>query len=114
MSCGSSQRLRGRFPHAGTTVLRSRSTSLLDLLSAEAQAALVDLIDRRIVERLEGVSLQPQKRWMTVSDAAEYLGTSEHAIYKRIERKQIPFHRPEGSRILINRDELDTALDRCT
>jgi excisionase family DNA binding protein len=70
----------------------------LNLLSAEAQSALVELIDRRIVEHLENLSHDSHRPWLTVAEAAEYLNTSASAIYKRIERKQIPFHRPEGHR----------------
>ena len=44
--------------------------------------------------------------WLTVAEAAEYLRTSRGAIYKRIRRGQLASHRPEGSPILIWRDDL--------
>jgi excisionase family DNA binding protein len=79
------------------------------LLSGEAQAAFLDLIDERIAERLARFEREAPRfsPWFTVDRAAEYLDTSPDAIRKRIERGQLPFHRPEGSPIMLHRDEID-------
>lgn len=86
---------------------------MLNLLSPSAQAALVALIDERVAEQLatitDSYAIRP---WLTVDEAAEYLRTTPAAIRKRISRKQLRAHRPEGSRIMLRRDDLDRALDR--
>ena len=85
---------------------------MLNLLSPSAQAALVALIDERVAEQLATASdSDPRRPWLTVDEAAEYLRTTPAAIRKRISRKQLRAHRPEGSRIMFRRDELDEALD---
>jgi excisionase family DNA binding protein len=82
---------------------------LLTLLSPQAHAALVELIDQRVAEKLtetEG-GHSASSPWLTVKDAAEFLRASEGAIRKRIQRGQLKAHRPEGSQILLRRDELE-------
>jgi excisionase family DNA binding protein len=85
---------------------------VLDLLSPTAKAALVRLIDERVAEHLANSSSTPTSPWLTIDEAAEYLRTTPGAIRKRISRRQIGAYRPEGSRILLRREDLD-ALDRC-
>lgn len=87
---------------------------MLTMLSEEAYAQLTRLIDERIAARVEQAARQasPVSPWLTVRDAAAYMGTSPGAVYKRIDRKQLRAHRPEGSRILLRRDEIDELLDR--
>jgi excisionase family DNA binding protein len=87
---------------------------LLRLLSAEAEAALVRLIDERVAQKLaENDGGQPAPTpFLTVKEAAVFLRTSQGAIRKRIERGQLKPHRPEGSPILLRRDELEQPLDR--
>jgi excisionase family DNA binding protein len=90
---------------------------MLELLSTSAQAALVRLIDERVAERVEDI-LGPAARktdaspWFTVTEAADYLRTTPGAIYKRIERGQLPSYRPEGSQTLLHRADLDGAGPR--
>jgi excisionase family DNA binding protein len=86
---------------------------MLDLLSPAAQAALIKLIDERVAQRLASEP-EPERvsPWLTVAEAATHLRTSPAAVYKRIKRGQLPSHRPEGSRILIKRDDLDGAGPR--
>jgi excisionase family DNA binding protein len=84
---------------------------VLNLLSTSAQEALVHLIDERVAAKLASLaSPAPTSPWLTVDEAAEYLRTTPGAIRKRISRKQVKAHRPEGSRILLRREDLD-ALD---
>lgn len=82
---------------------------MLELLSNDARNALVKLIDDRIAQSIEraSASAAPGSPWLTVAEAADYLRTSEAAVYKRIHRRQVPSYRPEGSRILLRRDDLD-------
>ena len=83
---------------------------MLNLFSPEAEAALVQLIDQRVVAQLEligGNDSTASSPYLTVAEAAEYRRTSPAAIYKSISRGQLRAHRPDGSRILLRRDELD-------
>jgi excisionase family DNA binding protein len=83
--------------------------ALLELLSPAAQADLFALIDARIAAAQKtplpsaGESLSPL---LTVKEAADYLRTTPGAIYKRLTRKQLKCYRPEGSPILLWRDDL--------
>lgn len=72
-----------------------------------AESWIRALIRDEISERLD---VRPESRespWATVDEAAEILRTTPAAIYKRIKRGQLKGHRPEGSRILLHRGELD-------
>ena len=81
--------------------------ALLTLLSPEAQAQLLSLIDERIAVRVGATSPQEtESPWLTVSEAAKYLRTSPGAVRKRIQRGQLKSYRPEGSRILLRRGDL--------
>jgi len=77
-------------------------------LDQAALDALIDQLEPRLVERLSE-RLKPTlgSPWLTVKEAADYLRTSEGAIYKRIKRGRLPSYRPEGSPILLHRDDLD-------
>jgi len=80
---------------------------MLGWLSAEAEAALISFIDERLDEKLATETQPtPPSPWLTVSEAAEFLRTSPGAIYKRIERRQLLSYRPEGSPILLRREDL--------
>jgi excisionase family DNA binding protein len=72
--------------------------------------ALIDQLEERLIERLaDRLTTTPNSPWLTVKEAADYLRTTEGAIRKRIRRKQLPSYRPEGSKILLRRDDLDRA-----
>lgn len=80
---------------------------MLDVLSAPARAALLHLIDERIAQHLGSVaSSNSDSPWLTVAEAAEYLRTSPAAIYKRIKRGQLSACRPDGSQILLRKEDL--------
>jgi excisionase family DNA binding protein len=83
--------------------------TVLKLLSPEAEAALVRLIDERVAHQLDTVGSNPANGspWMTVAEAAEYLRTTPGAIYKRIRRGHLRSYHPEGSGIRIWREDLD-------
>lgn len=81
---------------------------MLELLSDSARADLIELIGRCVAEHqpqsLHGGVTSP---WLTISEAAEYLRTTPGAIRKRISRKQLKAHRPEGSQWILHKDDLD-------
>ncbi len=85
---------------------------MLRLLSPEAEAELVKLIDERVATCIEVASTHTPSAspWLTVSEAAQYLRTTPGAIYKRIERGQLKSYRPEGSQTLLRRDDLDAPM----
>ena len=69
------------------------------------------LLDR--VEALEAAlaAAPEQREWLTIPAAAAYLGRSEDAIRKLIDRLGIDKHQElRGGRVTLNRDELDAAL----
>ena len=65
------------------------------------------------VEALEAaLAARPEQReWLTIPAAAKYLGRSEDAIRKLIDRLDVDKHQElPGGRITLSRDELDAAL----
>jgi excisionase family DNA binding protein len=64
-----------------------------------------DQVDRALNDR------DHERRWLSVADAADYLGMSEKAIRRRIDRGAIVYTR-QGTRILIDRRTLDEELSR--
>lgn len=75
-------------------------------------AALERLVDERVQAALAERD-NKAKRWMTASEAGDYLGCSERAIYERIRKERIP---PEavkrsGRSVLVDRKALDRALE---
>jgi excisionase family DNA binding protein len=86
------------------------TVALSATIEEAALDALIDQLEPRLLERLtEHLNTGPSSPWLTVKEAADYLRTTEGAIRKRIERKQLPSYRPEGSQILLHRDDLDRA-----
>jgi excisionase family DNA binding protein len=83
---------------------------MFDLLSPGAHAALIKLIDERVAQHsAPTTSPQPDSPWLTVAEAATYLRTTPGALYKRISRGQLAAHHPEGSQILLRREDLAPA-----
>lgn len=51
---------------------------------------------------------RPNSPWLTVREAAAYLGCSRHTLYRHTAAKAIPFRkRRDGQGLLFHRDELD-------
>ena len=48
-----------------------------------------------------------EKVFLTSKEAAEYLGLKMGGLYDLTKKKKIPFHKPNGKRLLFRRDELD-------
>lgn len=80
----------------------------LDVFSPELRAAIEQLVDERVDERLAAVEARRDadaSPWLYEAQAAaDYLGCSRERIYKRLH--EIPHHRT-GSRLMFLRDELD-------
>lgn len=58
----------------------------------------------------------PERGYLAVPEAAAYLGLTERALRRRVERSQVPFRRWQG-RLVFSVQDLDTflaALDGCT
>ena len=80
----------------------------LSFLSPEAMAELERYVQEQIHEALV---TERAKRWLSVKEAAEYLGTTEHAVRHRIARGRIP-HRHQGRSLLVDRVALDREIER--
>ncbi len=52
------------------------------------------------------------KRWLTATEAGEYLGCSERAVYQRVRTRRIPAEavRHSGRRVYFDRGVLDECL----
>lgn len=65
-------------------------------------ALIADRVAGLLAERLPSAA----SPWLTVADAATYLGCPTSRVYALKAARQIPHHK-EGSRLLFHRDELD-------
>lgn len=73
---------------------------------------LLELLEAFVDERVEEVIARREadRRWLSVSAAADHLGVTEKAVRRRIERGTIAYTRL-GTRILVDRRALDVELD---
>jgi excisionase family DNA binding protein len=78
------------------------------LVRAELNLDLAEELRLVVREELARVSQSPPSPWLNVHDAAEYLATTEDAVYGLVKRQEIPVHRTDNGRLLFKRDELDT------
>jgi excisionase family DNA binding protein len=53
-----------------------------------------------------------EQRFMTVQEAAKYLGTTEGSIRNRVQRRSIPFLK-DGKRVRFDRFQLDKHMKQC-
>lgn len=61
----------------------------------------IDMIAERVVRMVK-----PADEIMNVGRAAEYLGITPDALSKRVERRQVPFHK-RGKLVYFSRNELN-------
>lgn len=74
---------------------------------AEAVDALIEEAARRAAALIEhGIELRERRKWLTVAEAAERLGCSEDAVYKRHARGRLA-GRYQGSRLYISAASVD-------
>ena len=52
------------------------------------------------------------KKYLTVEEAAEYIGTTKNYLYKLTSKNQIPHYQPTGRKCLFKRDELDAWIEK--
>lgn len=73
---------------------------------------VVEILDAHIDARIEqALDLREhERRWLSIPEAAVYLGTTVAAIRKRVARGTIPHTRDNG-RVLIDRRRLDAVLE---
>lgn len=48
-----------------------------------------------------------ENKFITIKEAAEYLGYSVGYLYKLVSKKEIPFYQPTGSKILFDKNEIE-------
>lgn len=80
----------------------------LSFLSPEAMAELERYVQEQIREALVN---ERAKRWMSIAETAGYLGVSEKAVRRRIDRGRIPA-KYQGRSLLIDRVALDRQIER--
>ena len=75
--------------------------------------ALVDLIAERVAAilaaKIGDARAAPAKRWLTIDDAADYIGSTRKRIYDRRSAGRLS-RTGDGSRVLVNRQELDDLI----
>jgi excisionase family DNA binding protein len=83
-------------------------------LLANVTAELAELRSRVETLELELAAGATVKRWLTVRETADYLGTTERAVYARLDRGRIPRSatRKQGRALLVDRERLDRHLER--
>ena len=76
-------------------------------LALELPNALIETLAQRVaaivLERLEDTS---SRRWLTVDQAADYLGRTPEAIRGLVKRGELTGYKPDG-RLQLDREELD-------
>jgi excisionase family DNA binding protein len=74
---------------------------------------VIEILDRYVDERVEqALELRErEKRWLTVEEAAVYLGLTPAAVRRRISRGTLR-HSRNGGRVFVDRRALDAALER--
>ena len=76
-------------------------------LALEVPNALIETLSQRVaaivLERLEVIS---NRRWLTVDQAADYIGRSPEAIRGLVKRRELTGYKPDG-RLQLDREELD-------
>lgn len=82
------------------------------VFSADIVAAIEQLVDERVAQRLAGIEERPGPRWLyTDRAAATYLGWPLGRVQKLSKRGLLPCHRlGGGQRKAYRTDELDAAL----
>jgi excisionase family DNA binding protein len=76
-------------------------------LALEIPNELIETLAQRVaatvLERLEDTS---NRRWLTVDQAADYIGRSPDAIRGLVKRRELTGYKPDG-RLQLDRTELD-------
>jgi excisionase family DNA binding protein len=59
------------------------------------------------VESIEKLLVEKKKPFLTVPEAAEYLGISENTLYGYTSKRVIPFHKVRGRKLYFKIEDLD-------
>ena len=65
---------------------------------------LIELIQIAIKSELQVSTTKPQKEWLSIKEAAEYINYEEKSIYGLVRKRQIPHYK--RGRLLFKREEL--------
>ena len=80
-------------------------------LTLAVPPALVDAIAHRVAELVaENLPTSPAEPYLTVDQAAAYLGCKAHRIYDLVSMRRVRHFR-DGRRVLFRREDLDAALE---
>jgi excisionase family DNA binding protein len=81
-------------------------------LPAELVEAIAERAAALVLEQLRENTGDHSPVWLTVADAATYLGLTQHAVRHLLDRRAIRRHQHvRGGRILVKRSDLDRYLD---
>ena len=86
---------------------------LRTMFGPELVAALEQLVDERVQAALADNGGTASSPWLTVSEAAEYLRTSERTVQRLVKRGRIRTS-AVGRRRLLHRDDLDAYMQATT
>jgi excisionase family DNA binding protein len=86
-------------------------TATRDRLARILGPDLLELLETYVAELVEAIVADREtgRPWLTVGEAAEYLGSTPAAIRKRIHRGAIPYVR-HGRSLMVDRRALDVQL----
>jgi excisionase family DNA binding protein len=76
-------------------------------------AALEDLVDERVAERLEVSTVVDYSPWLSLDEAADYLRVSPRTLERQLARGRVR-STSIGRRRLLNRDDLDELAKAAT
>lgn len=48
-----------------------------------------------------------KEKFITIKDAAKFLGFSAGYLYKMVKKKEIPYYQPTGNKILFDKEEIE-------
>jgi excisionase family DNA binding protein len=78
----------------------------LDALGVRAEVE--QLVDERIAQAFR--RREPAKRWLSVAEAAAYLGITETALRARVKRGRVPV-KHHGRGVVVDRVALDREIE---
>ena len=85
-------------------LVEARRSELGVTLPPDVLEAIAERAAQIVLERLNGSAVSP---WLTLADAAAYLGWSRQRLYKR---RDVPRYK-HGGRVMYRRDALDAFLE---
>jgi excisionase family DNA binding protein len=96
------------------TGYRRHTRVKMDEISLPIPEELVEALARRVAQivlaEMENDLRPSQSRWLRAKEAAEYLGWTRSALYKRVQSRSIPYYKLEGV-LLFKSHELDRWLE---